>query len=52
MNIIGLDINHIVDLGTSVAQSGAIRAAEIAGDEVFEYIIGIAVVIYAMDPDG
>jgi len=53
MNILGLDISQIADLGTMVAQSGAIRAAaEVAGDEVFEYVIGIAVVIYSTNPTG
>ena len=51
MNTLGLDINTVVDLRTPVAQSGAIRSVEIAGDEVFEYVIGVALVIYAMDPD-
>ena len=49
--MLGLDINAIVDLGTQVAQSGAIRATEIVGDEVFEYVIGVALVVYAVDPD-
>jgi hypothetical protein len=50
MNVLGLDIEHIVELGTAVAQSGAIRAAEMVADDVFEYVIGIAMVVYAMDP--
>lgn len=51
MQIFGLDIAQIVDLGTHVATTGAIRAGEIVGDDIFEYIVGIAVVIYEMDPD-
>jgi hypothetical protein len=50
MNIMGLDIAHIVDLGTQVATCGAIRVAEMVGDDVFDYIVGIAVVMYEMEP--
>lgn len=49
IDLLAIDINHIVELGTQVATSGAIRAAEVIGDDVFEYIIGIAIVIYEMD---
>ena len=50
MNVMGLDIAHIVELGTQLAQAGAIRAAELSGDDVFEYVIGIAILIYEQDP--
>lgn len=46
----GLDIDHIVELGTQVAISGAIRFGEIVGDDVFDYLVAIAVIIYEMDP--
>ena len=46
MEVFGLDIGQIVDLGTQVAQAGAIRAVELASDEVFDYTIGIAILIY------
>lgn len=52
MNVFGIDINHIVDLGTQVATSGAIRMAEQVADDVFEYIIGVAILIYEVHPDG
>jgi hypothetical protein len=48
IDLFGIDINHIVELGTQVATIGAIRAAEVTGDDVFEYIIGVAIVIYEM----
>lgn len=48
--MLGLDIAHIVDLATQVATTGAIRAAEMTADEVFEYIIGMAIVVYEIDP--
>lgn len=50
MNIFGLDINQIVDLTTQVATTGSIRGAELIGDDIFEYIIGVVLVIYEMDP--
>lgn len=50
MQVFGLDIGHIVELGTQLAQAGAIRAAEVAGDEVFEYTVGIAILIYEEVP--
>ncbi|MDQ2879067.1 MAG: hypothetical protein M3R41_08335 [Pseudomonadota bacterium] len=46
MDIFGIDINHIVDLATHVATSGALRVAETAADDTFDSIIGIAQVIY------
>lgn len=52
MTILGLDIQHIVELGVQIAQAGAIRAGEVQGDDLFEYTVGIAAVVYAMNPDG
>lgn len=48
--MLGLDIAQIVDLATQVATAGAIRAAEMTADEVFEYIIGMSIVVYEIDP--
>lgn len=50
MQLLGLDINLIVELGTRLAQSGTIRAAEVAADNVFEHAIGIAILIYEENP--
>ena len=50
MDIFGIDISQIADLTTHVATSGALRVAELVGDDIFEYIIGIAVLIYEIDP--
>lgn len=50
MGIFGMDVGQIVDLTTQVATTGAIRAAELFGDDIFEYIIGVAIVIYEIDP--
>lgn len=46
--ILKLDPAEIVDLGTQIAGSGAIRGLEIESDQVFESIIAIAVLIYDM----
>lgn len=50
MQLLGLDIAHIAELGTQLAQSGAIRAGEVISDELFEYAIGIAILIYEEMP--
>ncbi len=41
----GLDIGSIADLTTQVATTGALRVAELVSDEVFEFTIGVVVVI-------
>jgi len=50
MKVVGIDVDQIVDLGTQVAIGGAIRMGEIVGDDIFEYIVAIAVIVYEMDP--
>lgn len=50
MAIFGIDIGDIVELGTQVAATGAIRLAEIVGDDVFDYVISIAIIVYESDP--
>ena len=50
MEIFSIDINHIVDLATHVGTSGAIRSLEIVGDDIFDYIIGVAILIYEVHP--
>ncbi|WP_404367283.1 hypothetical protein AB5I39_12485 [Sphingomonas sp. MMS24-J45] len=50
MDIFSIDINHIVDLTTQVGTSGAIRSLEMVGDDVFDYIIGVAILIYEVHP--
>jgi hypothetical protein len=52
MDIFGIDITHIADLGTQVATAGTMRVAETVADDIFEYIIGVAYVIYEAYPDG
>ncbi|WP_353203327.1 hypothetical protein [Sphingomonas sp.] len=50
MDIFSLDINYIADLATQVGTSGAIRSLEIVGDDIFDYIIGVAILIYEVHP--
>jgi hypothetical protein len=50
MASIGFDIDQIVELGTQVAIGGAIRLGEIVGDDIFEYIVAIAAIVYEMEP--
>lgn len=50
MDIFGIDIGHIVELGTQVATTSAIRATEMVADDVFDYIVSVAVLIYEMNP--
>ncbi len=50
MDAFGIDIGQIVELGTRVAMHDAIRAAEMVADDIFEYVIGVAILIYEIDP--
>lgn len=45
-----LDAGDIVDLGTQIASSGAIPTLEVESDQLFEYIIAVAALIYDMYP--
>lgn len=51
MPIVTIPLAEIVDLGTQVATTGAIRVAEASGDQVFEYIIAVAMLVYEMYPN-
>ena len=46
IDLLTIDIAAIADLGTRVATAGALRALEFASDDIFEYVIGIAMVIH------
>ena len=49
--MVQIDLGDIVELGTQVAVHGAVRASEIASvDDLFEMLVGIAVLIYEMAP--
>lgn len=49
--MISLPLTEIAALGTQIATHGAIRAAEVAGDEIFEMLISIAVLVYETYPN-
>ncbi|MEP9401253.1 hypothetical protein [Sphingomonas sp. VNH70] len=46
----GIALHEIVELDTPVAIAGAIRTTEATGDQVFEYLIAIAMLVYEMTP--
>lgn len=48
--MITLPAAEIATLGTQIATHGAIRAAEVAGDEIFEMLISIAILVYETYP--
>lgn len=49
--MITLPIAEIATLGTQIATHGAIRAAEIVGDDIFEMMIAIAILVYETYPN-
>lgn len=51
MSYIAFDLGDVVELETSVATNGAIRGEGGLGDEVFDSVVGIAIIIYEMFPD-
>ena len=46
IDLLTIDIASIADLATRVATAGALRPMDIGGDDIFEYVIGIAIVIH------
>jgi len=52
MSAFTIDIGEIAELTTMVAVNGAIRAMDGVGDEMFEYIVGVIVLVYEMYPEG
>lgn len=50
MDIFGLNISDIVDIGTQVAAAGTIGLGGLYADDIFEYVIGIAIIVYELDP--
>lgn len=46
-----LDLSQIAELPTQIATSGALRVIEVASDDIFEYVIAIATIIYEMQPN-
>jgi hypothetical protein len=53
MRLVQIDPAEIVELETRVAIHGTVRAPEAVGvDELFELLVGIAVLIYELAPGG
>lgn len=50
MDLITLAIGEIADLATTVGIQGAIAGIVGTGDELFEYVVGIAILIHEMNP--
>lgn len=50
MGLVQIDLGEIAELGTQVAAHGALRAGEVAGDELFEIIVGVVLLIYELAP--
>lgn len=50
MQMITLPITEIASLGTQIATHGAIRAAEMVADDIFELMIAIAIIVYETYP--
>lgn len=52
MGLVAIDLGEIVELGTSVATHGALRlAGSVDVDDLFELVVGIAILIYEIAPD-
>ncbi|MEP9358628.1 hypothetical protein [Sphingomonas sp. KR3-1] len=51
MELIGIDLGGIVELGTRVALHGTLSIAGTVGDDdLFELVVGIAILIYEIAP--
>jgi hypothetical protein len=50
MKLVQIDPAEIVELDTLVAIHGAVRTEETGIDDLFELLVGIAVLIYEMAP--
>jgi hypothetical protein len=51
MGLVKIDLGEIAELGTNVAMHGTLGAAGRDVDDLFELIVGIAILIYEMVPD-
>lgn len=48
--MITLPVAEIATLGTQIATHGAMRTSVLAADDIFEMLIGIAVLVYETYP--
>ena len=51
MGLLTIDLGEIPELGTSVAMHGTLRMGLTDIDDLFELIVGIAILIYEIAPD-
>ncbi|MBB4837661.1 MULTISPECIES: hypothetical protein [Sphingomonas] len=51
MGLLKIDLGEIAELGTNVAMHGTLAAVDRDVDDLFELIVGIAILIYEMVPD-
>ncbi|WP_171012440.1 MULTISPECIES: hypothetical protein [unclassified Sphingomonas] len=51
MGLLKIDLGEIPELGTSVAMHGTLRMGLTDIDDLFELIVGIAILIYEIAPD-
>ena len=49
---IQIEMGAIAELGTQVAMHGAVRMGEATGDDVFELIVGVILLVVEMIPGG
>ncbi len=45
-----IDFDQIVGLATPIGTAGTIQAGEVVPDNLFEYLVGIAIMIYESNP--
>jgi len=51
MGLLKIDLGELAELSTNVAMHGTLGAAVRDIDDLFELIVGIAILIYEMVPD-
>ena len=49
MNLFSIDIGEIGEMASQVGITGAIQVSG-AGDDVFEFIVAVAILIYELSP--
>lgn len=50
MPLVQIEMGEIAELGTQVAMHGAIRAGEVAADDIFELLVGIVLLVHELLP--
>jgi hypothetical protein len=52
MALVQIGLGDIAELGTQVAVHGSLRSMEMGVDDLFDLIVGIAILIYELAPGG